>query len=94
MTTEQEYYDLRNRAQKLESTIQKLQADLYNAYREYQRLSEEAYKHAAISMREACIKHAVSLAESGVSPDKIRDVLSQISIYPSQRDDVSDVHED
>lgn len=94
MTTELEFRDLQARALKLESTIQKLQADLYNAYREYQRLSEEAYKHAATSMREACIRQAISLAEAGMPPAKFEEILNEISIYPMQREDIRDIQDD
>ncbi len=88
-----EFDELKSQAVDLEKTIQRLQADLYNAYREYQKLSEEAFRHAAESMRDACINQAVSLAEAGAPPEKIRDILSQISIYPSQRDSIQDIHE-
>jgi translation initiation factor 2 alpha subunit (eIF-2alpha) len=94
VTLEQEFQDLKDQSRQLETTIQRLQADLYNAYREYQRLSEKAFRHAAESMREACTKQAVALAQSGVPPEKYEEILSQIPIYPGSREDVSDIQDD
>lgn len=93
ISTEREFKDLQVQAKRLESTIQKLQADLHNSYRDYQRLSEKAFRNAAESMRDACIKQAVALARAGVPPEKFEEVLGQIPVYPAHREDISDIQE-
>jgi hypothetical protein len=89
-----EFNDLKNRAMKLEQTIQKLQADLHNAYREYQRLSDEAYKFAAQNMKNACIAQAVALAKAGAPPEQFERILGEIPLSPAFVDDIlEDIHE-
>lgn len=89
-----EFNDLRNQIRKQEQIVSKLQADLHNSYREYQHLSEKAYRMAAEQMRKACIAQAVALAKAGAPPEQFEKVLSQIPINPAQEEAfLKDIHE-